>query len=104
MDRLTSQRRAFVVKGVNAFKADNRNAAIGRYVMGFTWATVACLFIAMVLYCVGGAIGKDRKYNSKKSRWNQFGRKRSTRSRGSFRAADGAGSVSDANGVKEEYA
>lgn len=42
---------------------------------------MAAFFIAMILFCVGGGVNKNESSSSKRSR---FGRKRSTRSRGSF--------------------
>jgi len=50
---------------------------------GFTWGAWAAFFIATVLFCVGGSVGKTDKYQKS----SYFGRKRSTRStrsRGSF--------------------
>ena len=54
--------------------------------MGFMWAAFACFFLSTVLFCIGGSIGKtDSSYKSKnKKSGGYFGRKRSTRSRGSF--------------------
>lgn len=61
------------------------NAYLGADAYGFTWATFACYLIATVLFCVGGALGKNEKSGYQKNSY--FGRKRSTRSqrsRGSF--------------------
>lgn len=69
------------VKGRDVFNANNITASIGQYAFGFMWASVACLFLASVLFCVGGAASKRDEYGGGRSR---FGRKRSTRSRGSF--------------------
>lgn len=70
------------VKGRDIFNQNNMTATIGQYAFGFMWAAVACLFLASVLFCVGGAASKkDDGYGGGRSR---FGRKRSTRSRGSF--------------------
>lgn len=46
---------------------------------GFTWAAFACWFLAMIFFCIGGSVGKEST-----GRKSYFGRKRSTRSRGSF--------------------
>lgn len=74
---------AAYVKGRDAFNSNNMTATLGKYNFGFMWAAVACLFIATVLFCAGGAA--DRSGSS----GGMFGggRKKSTRSnrdRGSF--------------------
>lgn len=70
--------------------------------MAFTWAAVAALFLATVLFCVGGAVGKkDKGYQPKKSRFGAFGRKRSTRSRNSYGDTETDGI--DNGRVKDEY-
>lgn len=67
--------------------------------MGFSWAIVAAFLISMILFCAAPAASKQ-KSKTPKSRFGAFGRKRSTRSRGSF-----YGSGSDSGGrVKEDYA
>jgi len=70
------------VKGRDLFMADGRSADLGRYAFGFVWAAVALLMLATVLFCMGGAFSKSSEYGSSAGR--RFGRKRSTRSRGSF--------------------
>jgi len=75
-------RSAWTVIGRNAFRSAGQEARIGTYAYGFTWGAFACFLIATVLFCVGGSVGKNEpSRNAKKS---YFGRKRSTRSRGSF--------------------
>lgn len=70
------------MKARNDWNHAGQTAKIGVYAMGFTWGTWAAYFIAGILFCVGGAVGKrDGSYSRKTS---YFGRKRSTRSRGSF--------------------
>lgn len=71
---------AWTVRGRNHLNNAGQNAHLGRYAYGFTWGTFAAWLIATVLFCVGGSVGKE-KNTAKKS---YFGRKRSTRSRGSF--------------------
>ena len=44
---------------------------------------MACWLIATILLCVGGTLGKSDGYN-RTQKTSYFGRKRSTRSRGSF--------------------
>jgi len=65
-------------------------ATIGTYAFGFMWAAVACLFLAMVLFCVGGAASKSKdnyggETTATTTRKSRFGRRnKSARSRGSF--------------------
>ena len=72
---------AWVIKGRNAWRDSNLDAKIGVYSMAFTWSAVACYLLATITYCIGGKSSKERTYETQPSR---FGRKRSTRSRGSF--------------------
>lgn len=85
---------AWVYKGRNAFRSNGQDASIGVKAMAFSWATFAAFFLAALFFCIGGSVGKDKR--SKKSSY--FGRKRSTRSRGSF-----VDSSSDRRVVKDEY-
>jgi hypothetical protein len=85
---------AWTVRGRNALNKSGETASLGKYAYGFTWASFACFFIAMVLFCVGGGVGKDKNTTSK----SYFGRKRSTRSRGSF-----VENGSERRTVKDEY-
>ncbi|KAI4183428.1 MAG: hypothetical protein LQ346_006336 [Caloplaca aetnensis] len=79
---------AAYVQGRNAFRSSDRTASLGRYNFGFMWAAVAALFLATLLFCVGGVTGKkDKAYTSRAGGRRFFGRKKSTksaRSRGSF--------------------
>lgn len=84
---------AWTVQGRNAFRSNDESAQLGRYAYGFTWAAMACFLICTVLFCIGGRAGKDSTYQKK----SYFGRKRSTRSRGSF--VDGESQ----RRVKDEY-
>lgn len=84
----------WVVKGRDAFRGNGQDASIGVKAMGFIWGTWAAFFLASLFFCVGGSVGNNK--NSKKSSY--FGRKRSTRSRGSF-----IDSSSDRRVVKDEY-
>jgi hypothetical protein len=74
---------AWVVKGRNAFRSAGMEAHIGRYLLGFAWASFACFFLATILFCLGGVLGKDRSSGVKRSRSTK-----STRSRGSFLETD----------------
>lgn len=77
--------------GRNAFRKAGQTAQIGKYGFAFTWAAMACFFLATILYCLGGAAGG--KSNSPKRSKS----KRSTRSRGSFIDAESQ------HRVKDEY-
>lgn len=58
--------------------------------MGFAWASFACFFIAMVLFCLGGALGGDRGDGVSRRRSTK-----STRSRASFMDTDSQRRVKD---------
>lgn len=73
---------AWTVIGRNHFRSAGQEARIGTYAYGFTWGAFACFLIATVLFCVGGSVGKSEPSRNTKNSY--FGRKRSTRSRGSF--------------------
>ena len=75
---------AYVI-GRNAFRSAGRTVSLGRYNFGFMWAAVACLFLATILLCAGGAASRESTYSSRTSGRSFMGRrKKSTRSRGSF--------------------
>lgn len=74
---------AWTVQARNAFRSNGQTASLGRYMYGFTWGTWAAFFIATLLFCIGGSVGRNDSYQKS----SYFGRKRSTRSarsRGSF--------------------
>ena len=76
---------AAYVLGRNAFQSDDRDATIGKYSFGFMWAAVACLFLATVFLCGGGAASGSSGGGRKSGGKFGFGRKKSTRrDRGSF--------------------
>ncbi|KAK5114627.1 hypothetical protein LTR62_002199 [Meristemomyces frigidus] len=85
---------AWTVMGRNAFRKNGQQAYIGVKAFAFTWATMGCFLIATILFCVGGSMGK----NESKQKSSYFGRKRSTRSRGSFIDEGESG-----RRVKDEY-
>lgn len=92
---LTLHSAAFV-EGRNAFKSAGTAANLGKYNFGFMWAAVACLFLATVFLCVGGATSSSS--GGRRSKGGRFGRRqKSTRSRGSFidkeTAVDGTGGI-----------
>jgi len=86
---------AWTVLARNNFNKNGQNASLGKYAYGFTWATVACLFLACITFCLGGRAGKDRSSN-RASGGGFLGRKRSTKSRGSF-------IDSERGGIKDDY-
>ncbi|RAK77178.1 SUR7/PalI family protein [Aspergillus fijiensis CBS 313.89] len=52
---------AVYVQGRNKFNANNQTARLGVKAFAFMWTAVACLFLACLAYCMGGATGrKDR--------------------------------------------
>lgn len=76
---------AWTILGRNAFRSSGHSARLGVKVYGFTWAAVACFFIAAVLFCGSGVLGRDSSNSMRRSKSTRS--KRSTRSnRGSFYA------------------
>ena len=65
----------------NDFMANNQTASLGSYAFGFVWAAMACLLIASSLFFVAGSSARKDSYSS---RSGFLGRKKSTKSRGSF--------------------
>lgn len=74
---------SWVVKGRDAFRSAGFEARIGRYLMGFTWAAVACFFLATIMFCLGGRLGGDSSSGMRRSRSTK-----SNRNRGSFLETD----------------
>lgn len=70
----------WVVKGRDAFRSAGFDAHIGRYLMSFAWASMACFFLATVFFCLGGKLGGD----SSSSGVRRTRSTKSNRSRGSF--------------------
>ncbi|KAH7381686.1 SUR7/PalI family-domain-containing protein [Pyrenochaeta sp. MPI-SDFR-AT-0127] len=81
---------AWVIKGRNAFRSANFEAHVGRYLLAFAWASMACFFLATIMFCIGGKVGGDRSSGVKRSR-----SARSNRSRGSFLDTDSQRRVKD---------
>ncbi|GAB7351907.1 hypothetical protein MBLNU459_g2449t1 [Dothideomycetes sp. NU459] len=86
---------ACFVQGRNAFRANGMSAHVGAYAFGWMWASFFAYFLATIFFCIGGSIGKDSTSSSNGK--SMFGRKRSTRSRGSFIDSESQ------RRVKEEY-
>ena len=75
---------AFVI-GRNTFLDNSQTADLGKYAFGFMWAAMTCLLLATILFCVAGVTSKrDSTYTRKTGGRTFFGRKKSTRKRGSF--------------------
>lgn len=55
---------AAFVQGRRDFRSAGRTANLGRYNFGFMWAAVACLMLATILFCVGGATTSRRSKNT----------------------------------------
>ncbi|KAI9842974.1 MAG: hypothetical protein M1837_006711 [Sclerophora amabilis] len=76
---------ACYVMARNVFLREDRAASLGIKAFGLMWAAVACLFLTTILFCLVLATGKkDDTYSSRSTKKSRFGRKQSTRSRGSF--------------------
>ncbi|MCJ1226129.1 hypothetical protein MMC12_002778 [Toensbergia leucococca] len=76
---------AYVI-GRNNFRANKQSANVGKYSFGFMWAAMACLFLSTVLFCVAGVTSKKdtTTYTKRTGGKSFFGRKNTTRSRGTF--------------------
>lgn len=79
--------------GRNAFRSANQEAHIGKYLMSFAWASMACFFLATIMFCLGGKLGGDSSSGMRRTRSTK-----SNRSRGSFIDTDST------RRVKEDYA
>ncbi|KAI9655719.1 MAG: hypothetical protein M1821_005154 [Bathelium mastoideum] len=73
---------ACFVQGRDAFRRAGQQASIGVKAFAFTWTALFCFLLCMVLFCAGGSVSKQ--HSSSRRRKGVFGRKPSTRSRGSF--------------------
>lgn len=82
---------AWAVEGRNIFRRNNQTAKLGVYGFAFTWAAMAAFLLSAILFCIGGRVGKDER----STKTSYFGRKRSTRSRGSFRDSESGRRVKD---------
>ncbi|KAL5113837.1 Eisosomes component [Pleosporales sp. CAS-2024a] len=69
----------WVVKGRDAFRAAGKEAHIGRYLVAFAWASMACFFLSTIFFCLGGRLGGEHSANVRRTRSTK-----SNRSRGSF--------------------
>jgi hypothetical protein len=66
--------RAVYVQGRNAFQRNGQKASLGVKAFAFMWTATACLFLACLMYCLGGAVGrKDSSgYSGRKERRRGF--------------------------------
>ncbi|KAF2486007.1 SUR7/PalI family-domain-containing protein [Neohortaea acidophila] len=85
---------AWSVLGRDAFRKNGQSAKLGAYGYGFTWAAAACFLLSTILFCVGGRADKSSGGGGGRS-GGYFGRKRSTRSRGSFVDSESGRRVKD---------
>ncbi|KAF2440571.1 SUR7-domain-containing protein [Karstenula rhodostoma CBS 690.94] len=83
---------AWVVRGRNAWRSSGFDSHIGTKLMGFAWATFVCYFLASILFCIGGTIGRESSGSSRMSRKRST---RSSRSRGSFLDTESQSRVKD---------
>lgn len=66
---------AVFVQGRNAFQKNGQRAHLGVKAFAFMWTAVACLFIANVLYFLGGILGRgrgDKGYSGRDQRRRGF--------------------------------
>ncbi|KAF2021905.1 SUR7-domain-containing protein [Aaosphaeria arxii CBS 175.79] len=75
---------AWAIQGRNAFNGNGQSGRVGTKMMAFVWTTFTLFFLSTLLFCCGGALGRD-KSSSGVTRSRSTRSKRSTRSnRGSF--------------------
>lgn len=86
---------AWTVEGRNAFRSDGHSAKLGVKAYAFTWTAMACFLISSVLFCFGGAVGRDSTTTSNRSFFSRKKSTRSARSRGSFRDTESQRRVKD---------
>ncbi|GKZ83284.1 hypothetical protein CBS63078_1944 [Aspergillus niger] len=64
---------AVYVQGRNKFNANGQSASVGVKAFAFMWTAVACLMLACMFYCMGGAVGrKERGYSGREHRRRGF--------------------------------
>ncbi|KAI9796681.1 MAG: hypothetical protein M1833_006021 [Piccolia ochrophora] len=73
---------ACYVLGRDNFRAEDRFAEVGNYAFAFMWTAAFCLLLATIFFFL--VLGKGKTEKTRSSRGGLFGRKRSTRSQGSF--------------------
>jgi len=86
---------AWTVQGRNHFRNNGQGSKLGVKAYAFTWTAMACFLLSTVLFCLSGAMGRDRTATTTPRRGGFFGRKRSTRTnrsanRGSFFTDEGS--------------
>lgn len=52
------------VKARDVFHEDDRDAEIGKYAFGLSWGAFGAIFVAIVLFCIGGRADKSGDYSS----------------------------------------
>lgn len=86
---------ALYVLARRRFRDDDKEAQLGLRAFAFVWAAFACLLLSTLFFCAILGTGRDK--SSRRSGRGFFGRKRSTRDRGSFVESESQ------RRVKEEY-
>lgn len=88
---------AWTVIARNHFRNAGIASNVGRYAYGFTWATFVCWFLAMILFCCGGVLGKKKK--------NQDDMPREEKQRSGFFARNRTNdpAMAPTTGVKDDY-
>jgi len=72
---------AWTIQGRNAFRSNGQSAKLGVKLYAFTWAAMACFLISTVLFCCGGALGRDSGSGVRRNRSTRSNR---SVNRGSF--------------------
>lgn len=72
---------AWTVQGRNHFHNNGQGAKLGVKLYAFTWTAMACFLLATVMFCMSGALGRDRNGTPKR---NRSVRTNKSANRGSF--------------------
>lgn len=98
---------ATFVKMRDAFRADGRDATLGHYAFGFTWAAWTCLLISTTLFFLGvlaGAGGRRDRKTAAASSVHTAGGSRRRRGRFGGRREPSIRNSVGSHRVKEDYA
>lgn len=63
---------AAYVEGRDKFNRNGQKAHLGVKAFAFMWTATVCLFLASLLYCIGGTIRKDTGYSGREQRRRGF--------------------------------
>jgi len=72
---------AWTVQGRNHFRNNGQGAKLGVKSYAFTWTAMACFLLSTVMFCLSGALGRDRSAGPKR---NRSVRTNKSANRGSF--------------------